>query len=52
MDLKKEQLKNKIVLLLKDFLREVYNKPSDVHYYLPDKYSKKIMKEIEEWKTL
>jgi hypothetical protein len=52
MDLKREQLKNKIALILKDFLEDSYRKPTNIHYYLPDKYSKKIMKEIEEWKTL
>jgi len=46
MDLKREQLKNKISLLLKDFLREVYNKPRSSHYSLPYKYSEDIMKEI------
>jgi len=47
MDLKREQLKNKIALLLKDFLREVYNKPRSSHYSLPYKYSEDIMKEID-----
>ena len=47
MDLKREQLKNKIALLLKDFLREVYNKPSNTHYSLPDKYSEKIIRELD-----
>jgi hypothetical protein len=52
MDLKKEQLKNKIALFLKDFLREVYNKPSDTHYLLPDRYSKSIIKIMEEYNEI
>jgi phosphoribosylaminoimidazole-succinocarboxamide synthase len=49
MDLKREQLKNKIALLLKDFLREVYNKPRSSHYSLPYKYSEIIVKILEEY---
>jgi dimeric dUTPase (all-alpha-NTP-PPase superfamily) len=48
MDLKKEQLKNKIALELKVLIEEVYNKPKSTHYWLPVKYSETIVKIMEE----
>jgi len=48
MDLKKEQLKNKIELELKALIREIYQKPRNTHYWLPVKYSETILKIMEE----
>jgi len=48
MDLKKDQLKNRISLELKALIRELYNKPRYMHYLLPDKYSGIIIKIMEE----
>ena len=48
MDLKKEQLKNKIEFELKDLIKDVYNKPRNTHYWLPVKYSVTIVKIMEE----
>jgi len=52
MDSKKEQLKNKISLELKSLIEEVYNKPRNTHYWLPVKYSEKIVKIMEEYNEI
>jgi hypothetical protein len=49
MDLKKEQLKNRITIELKALIEEVYNKPRNTHYWLSVKYSKMIIKIMEEY---
>jgi len=52
MDLKKEQLKNKIELELKALIRELYQKPINTHYWLPVKYSGIIVKRMEEYNNV
>jgi len=42
--LKKDQLTNRIELELKALINELYNRPRNTHYWLPIKYSEKIVK--------
>jgi hypothetical protein len=48
MDIKREQLKNKISGELKSLIRELYRKPRGTHYLLLDRYSESIVKIMEE----
>jgi hypothetical protein len=49
MDLKKEQLKNKIELELRELIKDIYYKPRNIHYWFPVKYSERIIKIMEEY---
>ena len=46
--LKKDQLQNRIELELKELISELYNKPRNIHYWFPIKYSENIIKIMEE----